>query len=45
MHSEEYQVGKGTVFSIMQEVLGGDKCTVITQNEDIDKAKGYLEHQ
>ncbi len=45
MHSEEYQVGKGTVFSIMQEVLGGDNCTVITPTEAIDKAKGFLEHQ
>jgi len=44
-HSKEYQVGKGTVFSIMQEALGKDNCTVITPTEAIDKAKGFLEHQ
>ena len=45
MHSKEYQVGKGTLFAIMQEALGKDNCTVISPLEAIDKAKGFLEHQ
>tara|TARA_R110002110_G_scaffold9580_4_gene47109 strand:- start:1644 stop:4103 length:2460 start_codon:yes stop_codon:yes gene_type:complete len=45
MHSKEYQVGKGTVFSIIQEALGKDNCTVVSPTEAIDKAKGFLEHQ
>tara|TARA_R110000772_G_scaffold213194_1_gene323782 strand:- start:1312 stop:3744 length:2433 start_codon:yes stop_codon:yes gene_type:complete len=45
MHSEEKQLGKGTVFSIIQQALGKDNCTVISPTEAIDKAKGFLEHQ
>ena len=44
-HSEEFQVGKNTFFSIVQEGLGKDNCTVIDPIEAIDKARGFLEHQ
>ena len=44
-HSKEYQVGKNTFFSIVQEGLGKDNCAVIDPIEAIDKAKGFLEHQ
>ena len=44
-HSKEYQIGKGTVFTIVQEALGADNCTVVTPTEAIDKAKGFLENQ
>jgi hypothetical protein len=45
MHSKEKQLGKGTVFTIVQEALGKDNCAVISPLEAIDKAKGFLEHQ
>mgnify|MGYP000391912486 FL=1 len=44
-HSKEYQVGKNTFFTIVQEGLGKDNCAVIDPIEAIDKAKGFLEHQ
>jgi len=44
-HSKEYQVGKNTFFSIVQQALSKDNCLVITPIEAIDKAKGFLEHQ
>jgi len=44
-HSKEFQVGKNTLFSIVQQGLGKDNCAVISPTEAIDKAKGYLEHQ
>ena len=44
-HSKEFQVGKNTFFSIVQEGLGKDNCAVIDPIEAIDKARGFLEHQ
>ena len=44
-HSSEYQVGKNTFFSIVQQALSKDNCAVINPIEAIDKAKGFLEHQ
>ena len=44
-HSEEYQVGKNTFFTIVQQALGKDNCAVVTPEEAIDRAKGFLEHQ
>ena len=44
-HSKEYQVGKNTFFSIVQQALSKDNCSVITPTEAVDKAKGFLEHQ
>ncbi len=44
-HSEEYQLGKNTFFTIVQQGLGKDNCLVINPLEAIDKAKGFLEHQ
>jgi hypothetical protein len=44
-HSKEYQVGKNTFFSIVQQALSKDNCLVITPTEAVDKAKGFLEHQ
>ena len=44
-HSKEFQVGKNTFFSIVQQALSKDNCAVINPIEAIDKAKGFLEHQ
>ena len=44
-HSKEFQVGKNTFFSIVQQALSKDNCAVITPEEAIDRAKGFLEHQ
>ena len=44
-HSKEFQIGKNTVFTIVQQGLGKDNCAVITPEEAIDRAKGFLEHQ
>jgi len=44
-HSKEFQVGKNTFFSIVQQGLSKDNCAVITPTEAIDRAKGFLEHQ
>ena len=44
-HSENYQVGKNTFFTIVQQALGKDNCAVITPEEAIDKNKGFLENQ
>ena len=44
-HSKEFQVGKNTFFSIVQQALSKDNCLVINPIEAIDKAKGFLEHQ
>ena len=44
-HSKEFQVGKNTFFSIVQQALSKDNCAVIMPTEAVDKAKGFLEHQ
>tara|TARA_R110000787_G_scaffold207800_1_gene317839 strand:+ start:57 stop:2468 length:2412 start_codon:yes stop_codon:yes gene_type:complete len=44
-HSKEFQLGKNTFFTIVQQGLGKDNCLVIDPLEAIDKAKGFLEHQ
>ena len=44
-HSKEFQLGKNTFFTIVQQGLGKDNCLVINPLEAIDKAKGFLEHQ
>ena len=44
-HSKEFQVGKNTFFTIVQQALGKDNCAVIDPIEATDKAKGFLEHQ
>ena len=44
-HSKHFQVGKNTFFSIVQKALGKNNCAVVTPEEAVDKAKGYLEHQ
>ena len=44
-HSENYQIGKNTFFTIVQQALGKDNCAVISPEEAIDRAKGFLEHQ
>ena len=44
-HSKEFQVGKNTFFSIVQQGLSKENCAVIMPIEAIDKAKGFLEHQ
>lgn len=44
-HSEEFQVGKNTFFTVVQQALSKDNCLVITPEEAIDRAKGFLEHQ
>jgi hypothetical protein len=44
-HSKEFQVGKNTFFSIVQQGLSKENCAVIMPIEAIDRAKGFLEHQ
>jgi len=44
-HSEHYQVGKNTFFSIVREALGKDNCAIVTPGEAVDRQKGFLEHQ
>tara|TARA_R110000824_G_scaffold11303_3_gene49396 strand:- start:2095 stop:4527 length:2433 start_codon:yes stop_codon:yes gene_type:complete len=44
-HSENYQVGKNTFYSIVQEGLGLDNCAVVTPEEAIDRGRTFLENQ
>ena len=44
-HSEEYQVGKNTLFECVMQGLGLDNCTIITPEEAISRERNFLENQ
>ena len=45
MHSVDNQVGKSTVFEIVEQGLGTDNCIVITPENAVRREKAFLPHQ
>ena len=42
MQSDEFQLGKGSLFDVMRDILGHDNTNKIDLKQALDKGKGYL---
>ena len=40
--SDEFQLGKGSIFDVMRDILGNHNTNVIDLKQALDKGKGYL---
>ena len=45
IHSEEKQLGKGSLFETVRAALGHDNCTIITPENAIAREKSFIENQ
>ena len=42
MQSDEFQLGKGSLFDVMRDIVGHDNTNKIDLKQALDKGKGYL---